>query len=171
MRLKATLALTVLLGSMGLTGPVHAAGMKTYANKKHGYTLQYPASWTRKPHAYQQDVAFVAPDTNAIVTATATAGSATPAAIKAQQARVLKGMGKARGRLSARLVSIHGVTFQLAEIVTRTPQGKLLDAVLLDTVHGAYVYDFEAFLLYNGSTYRAETATVQQMLKSIALAR
>jgi hypothetical protein len=144
--------------------------MKTYINKKHGYNLRYPGSWTRKPHAYQQDVAFVAPDTSAIVTATAAAGNATSAAIKAQQAKVLKGTSKAQGALSTKLVSIQGVTYQLSEVVTWTPQGKLHDAVLLDTAHGAHLYDFEAFLLYNGPTYRAETETMQQMLKSITLA-
>jgi hypothetical protein len=169
--LKQAMALAVLLGSMGITCAVQAAGMKTYTNKKHGYSLQYPANWTRTPHAYQQDVAFTAPDTNAIVTASATAGNATPAEVKAQQAKVLKGMGKAQGALSDKLVSIHGVTYQLSEIVTKTPQGKVLDVVLLDTVHGAYLYDFEVFLLYNGPTYKAETTTVQHMLKSITLAQ
>lgn len=171
MRPTRILALVALLGSMSVAGLAHAAGMKTYTNKKHGYSLQYPANWTRKPHADNQDVEFQAPDTNALVTASATAGTATTAQIKAQQAKVLKGLGKTHGPLTYKPVSIHGITFQLSEIVTKNSSGKLIDAVLLDTVHGAYLYDFEAFLLYKGPTYKAETATVDQMFNSITLAK
>ncbi len=169
MRIKHTFALAVLLGSLGLAGIAQAAGMKTYTNKIHGYHMQYPATWTVTPHASNTDVEFGAPDTNAIVTASATAGSATEAEIKAQQAKVLKAAGKAQGPLSYKLVSIHGITYALSEIVTKTAQGKVLDMALLDTLHGAYLYDFDALLLYNGPTYKAETKTVQQMLNSIQL--
>jgi hypothetical protein len=170
MHIKHTIALAVLLGSLGLTEMAHAAGMKTYTNKAHRYSLRYPATWTVTPHAAHTDVEFEAPDTNAIVTAYATLGSATPAAVKAQQAKVLKGAGKAQGRLTYKLASIHGITYAVSEIVTKTAQGKVLDMVLLDTVHGKYLYDFEAFLLYNGPTYTAETKTVQKILNSIKLA-
>jgi hypothetical protein len=147
----------------------HAAGMKTYRNKAHGYSLLYPATWTVTPHAPHTDVEFEAPDTYAIVTAAATAGSATAAEVKAMQAKVLKGLGKAQGSLTYKLASIHGITYALSEIVTKTAQSKVLDLVLLDTVHGGYLYDFEAFLVYKGPTYKAETKTVQQILNSIQL--
>jgi hypothetical protein len=171
MKIKHTVAFTVLLGSMSLTSLAHAAGMKTYSNKAHGYTIQYPASWTRTPHANNADIEFQAPDTNALVTASATKGTASTKEIKAQQAKVLKGLGKAQGPLNYKLASINGITYQLTEVVTKTSQGKLLDAVLLDSVHGAYLYDFEAFLLYNGPTYKAETKTVDQILNSIQLTK
>jgi serine/threonine protein kinase len=140
-------------------------------SRAHGYSIKYPASWTRKPHANNSDIAFQAPDTNALVIASATAGTATSAQIKAQQAKVLKGLGKAQGPLTYKLAGINGVTYQLSEIVTKNTSGKLLDVVLLDTVHGPYLYDFEALLLYNGPTYKAETKTVQQMLNSITLTK
>jgi hypothetical protein len=131
--------------------------------------VQYPASWTVTPQGFQIDVEFEAPDTNAIVTASATAGSATVAEVKARQAKVLKGLGKAQARLTYKVVFIHGIKYVLSEIVTKTAQRKVLDVVLLDTVHGDYLYDFEAFLLYKGPTYKAETKTVQQILNSIQL--
>ena len=171
MTIKHTLALAALLGSMGLAGLAHAAGMKTYTNKARGYSMRYPASWTVKKHAGQTDVEFVAPDTNAIVTATATAGSATKDQIKAQQAKILEGLGTAQGSVFFKAVSVNGIVYGLSEVVTKTAQGKLLDAVLMDTVHGAYIYDFNAVLLYHGPTYKAETTTVQHMLNSIKLAK
>jgi hypothetical protein len=171
MSIKHAIALALLLGNLSVAGTARAAGMQTYRNLAHGYRLQYPATWTRKPHAAQSDVELVAPDTNAIVTASATAGSATQAEIKAQQAKVLKGAGQAQGPLSYKLASIHGYTYAVSEIVTTTAEGKMLDMVLVDTVHGGYVYDFEAFLRYNGPTYKAEVKTVQQILNSIQLTK
>ena len=106
-------------------------------------------------------------DTIGQVTASATKGTATEAEIKAQQSKVLKGLGKGQGPVSYKLAGIHGVAYALSEVVTKTAQGKLLDVVLLDTVHGAYLYDFEAFLLYNVPSTKPETKTVQQILNSI----
>jgi hypothetical protein len=171
MAIKHTLALAALLVGMSIAGVANAAGMKTYTNKARGYSMHYPSSWTIKKHAGRTDVEFVAPDTNAIVTATATAGSATKAAIKTQQAKILKGVGTAQGSVAFKVVGINGVTYGLSEVVTKTAQGKVLDVVLLDTVHGAYIYDFNAFLLYKGPTYKGETTTVQQMLNSIKLTK
>jgi hypothetical protein len=171
MAIKYTLGLAALLGSMSIADLAHAAGMNTYTNKARGYSLQYPGSWTVKKHAGRTDVEFVAPDTNAIVTATATAGRATEAAIKTQQAKILKGFGTAQGSVAFKAVGINGVTYGLSEVVTKTAQGKLLDVVLLDTVHGAYIYDFDTFLLYKGPTYKADTTTVQRMLNSIKLTK
>jgi hypothetical protein len=154
----------------GLGHGAYAAGMKTYTNTAHKYTMQYPAAWTKKPKTQGTDVEFISPDTNAIVLDTVTVGTATKAEIKAQQATVLKGFGKAQGTLNYAVKSVNGVPFQISELVTKY-QGKLLDVVLLDTVHGNFLYDFEGLTLYNKPTTKAETALVDQMFNSILLTK
>ncbi len=154
----------------GLGHSAHAAGMKTYTNAAHGYTMQYPSDWTKKPKGQGTDVEFISPDTNAIVLDTASLGSGTPAQIKAQQAKVLKGLGTAKGPLNYAVKVINGVSYEVSEVVTNT-QGKLLDVVLLDTVHGKYLYDFEALTLYNKPSTKAEVALVDKMLNSIVLTK
>lgn len=171
MTMKHTIALAVLLGSMTVTSLAHAAGRKTYTNKAHGYSMRYPASWSVTLHAGHADVKFEAPDTDAIVSASATPGGVPAAAIKTRQAQLLKGMGTPQGSIFYKAADIHGITYQLSEIVTKTARGTVLDVVLLDAVHGAYLYDFEAFLLYKGPTYKPETTMVQQMLNSITLGK
>lgn len=173
MRMIRKTAIAVLLSSLAVTGlghGAHAAGMKTYANKAHGYTMQYPSNWTRKPHASGSDVEFDAPDHSAAVIDSATLGTATTAAIKAQQAKVLKGLGTPQGPLTYAVKSINGINYQISELVTKT-NGKLLDVILLDTVHGAYLYDFEGFIAFNKPTTKAATATIDDMLNSLTLTK
>src|SRR5262249_50396510 len=149
--IREAIAASALLGALlvagaGTTGANAAGASKTYTNKAHGYSLHYPAAWTAKPKSLGQDVAFYAPDQNAFVTALAVKGTATSAQIKSQQAKVLKGLGKAQGPLTYDVKAINGVAYQISEIVTKTSSGKMLDVILLDAVHGAYLYDFEGFL-------------------------
>jgi hypothetical protein len=172
MHLRRSLGLAVLVSGIiggSLLPQAQAAGMKTYTNKAYGYSMQYPANWTLKLHTSQADAMFTAPDTNAIVTSSGNRGTATIAAIKAQQAKVLKGLGKAQGSLTYKRVLINGVIYELSEIVTKVKSGKVLDSVLLDTVHAGNIYDFEAFVLFNASSTKGETKAVQHMLNSILL--
>jgi hypothetical protein len=173
MNIRRAIAASALLGALfaagaGATGANAAGATKTYANKAHGYRLHYPAAWTAKPKSLGQDVAFYAPDKNAFVTALAVKGTATTAEIKSQQAKVLRGIGTAQGPLNYAVKSVNGVAYQISEIVTKT-NGKILDVILLDTVHGAYLYDFEGFLQMGKPSAKAETKAVQGILNSITL--
>lgn len=172
MRLRRSLGLAALIS--GITGAsllpqAQAAGMKTYVNKVYGYSMQYPTNWTVKLRTSQADAMFTAPDTNAIVTASGNPGTATVAQIKAQQAKVLKALGKAQGSLTYKRALINGVIYELSEIVTKVKTGKVLDSVLLDTSHAGNIYDFEVFVLFNAPSTKGETKTVQNMLNSIHL--
>ena len=171
MHIRHTVSLAVLLGSMTLTGLAHAAGMKTYTNSAHGYSMSYPAAWGVYPHAHGTDIEFRAPDTNALVNATATKVPATPAQIKALLASAIKKMGKPQGPLSNKVVTINSVSYEISALVTKAPDGSVLDAAFLGTEHGGYLYTFAALLLYTGPTYKAETKTVQQILNSIVLTK
>lgn len=174
MNIRRAIAASVLLGSLLAAGAfstgANAAGAgKTYTNKAHGYSLHYPTAWTAKPKSLGQDVAFYAPDQNAFVTALAVKGTATTAQIKSQQAKVLKGIGTAQGPLTYAVKSVNGVDYQISEIVTKTSNGKILDVILLDTVHGSYLYDFEGFLQEGKSSSQAEIKAVQGIFNSITL--
>jgi hypothetical protein len=158
------------LAIAGLGHTTQAAGMKTYTNTAHKYTMQYPANWTKKLKTQGTDVEFISPDTNAIVLDTVTVGTATVAEIKAQQAKVLKGFGKAQGPLNYAVKTINGVPFAVSELVTKY-QGKLIDAVLLDTVNGGRLYDFEGLTVFNKPSTKAETALVDKMFNSIVLTK
>jgi hypothetical protein len=163
----------ILLSGLAIAGLGHtaqAAGMKTYTNTAHKYTMHYPADWTKKLKVQGTDVEFISPDTNAIVLDTVTVGTATVAEIKAQQAKVLKGFGKAQGPLNYAVKSINGVQYAVSELVSKY-QGKLIDAVLLDTVNGGRLYDFEGLTVYNKPTTKAETALVDKMFNSIVLTK
>ncbi len=90
----------------------------------------------------------------------------------AQQAKVLKGFGKAQGPLNYAVKSINGVSYGVSELVTKY-QGKVIDAVLLDTVSGGRLYDFEgAGTVYNEAYHQGRNvALVDKMFNSIVITK
>lgn len=171
MSIKYTAALAMALGSLFLTSLAHAAGMRTYTNTAHGYRMRYPAQWRLYPHTQGTDVEFQAPDRDALVSATVAKVRISVAQIKALNASTLKGLGKPQGSIRYKVVTIHAISYEFAEVVTKTVDGRVLDVAILGTEHAGYLYSFAAFLLATAPAYKAETTTVRQILNSITMTR
>ena len=171
-RLSVSLIPALLLGSIFAAGAgahgTHSAAQGTYTNKKAGYHLSYPKGWTKQSGS-GQDLAVVSPDNLAIFTAKAVKGTATEAAIKAQQRSVLLGFGVSHGPLTASVKVVNGVPYQYAEIVAKTKKGNTVDVLLLDTVKNGYLYDFEGFVQLEKAASTADSQKLVKAFNSITL--
>lgn len=160
---------TLITADMGSAGAMSAHAMKVYTSKAHGYSMSYPSDWKVKLNGGGQDAEFRAPDGNGFLSALGVRGTATKAEIKSQQRKVLLGLGKPQGAVSYGLKTINGISYQVSEIVSKATSGQILDVIVLDTVHGAYLYDFEAISVLHTSTTKKETGEIIASLNSITI--
>lgn len=144
-----------------------AHASKIYVNKKTGYSIRYPASWTRQAPG-NQDLVLSSPSGTAFLTTHGVKGTATKSEIKAQQKKVLTGLGQLLGKVSYAEKAINGVPFQLSEAVVKS-KGKQIDLLVIDTVLNGYLYDFEAFVVLKGAHTNREIKQVQSALNSITI--
>jgi|GEM_PF-2054897 len=171
-RISLSLIPALLLGSAfaaaaGAQG-THRAAQGSYTNKKAGYHLSYPKGWTKQAGS-GQDLELLSPDNLALFTAKGVKGTATAAAIRAQQRSVLLGFGVSRGPIAASVKVVNGVPYQYAEIIAKTKKGNTVDVLLLDTVKNGYLYDFEGFVQLKKAASTAEAAKLVKTFNSITL--
>ena len=149
-----------------------ATAFKQYVNAKAHYTVTYPAGWT-KLSSNGLDLFVGAPDQHAFLTASATAapdGSMTGAQIAAQQRKVLIGDHITPGTITHEVRAINGVDFQISEgVTTHTSNHQTLDMIILDSLHGGYLYDFDAGVVLKVHSTGGEIAQIQHSLNSIKL--
>ena len=154
---------SVLIGSV-VVAPVRAAGLKTYVNAKHGYSIQYPGAWHRKPDS-QNDFVFDAPDGNAEI-----AGVVFPSQTKAQLLTLavneLKSQKAKAATIKTGTIMAHGVTFLTAS-GTIPGNGAQLHEIIQEAEHAKQSYGFVGDWALGQSSTPAEQAEVQAFLQSI----
>ncbi len=173
------------LGAVGLVGlslaalPLSASAQARgdtayaqYANHKAHYTMSYPATWTKLSNK-DLDLFVAAPDQHAFLTASATAaasGSMTGAQIAAQQRKVLLGDHVTPSTITHEVRDINGVVFQISEgVTTQTAHHQALDMIILDALHGGYLYDFGAGVILKLHGTATQITQLQHSLNSIAI--
>jgi hypothetical protein len=141
------------------------ASMTTYTNAKAGYSISYPKSW--KAGKSSSDLLAQSPDHNAFISTVAASGTASAPAIKAQQKKVLAGLGKGVSKLTYVVKMINGTSFQISEQVVKSQGGKELDVIVMDAIKHGRIYDLGGGVVQGQANVDKENAAVLAALFSI----
>jgi hypothetical protein len=145
-----------------------AATMSTYTNAKAGYSITYPKSWTVGKSS-STDLIAQSPDHNAFISTVSAKGTASAPAIKAQQTKVLTGLGKGVSKLTYVTKTINGTTFQISEQVVKTQAGKNLDVIVMDATKHGRLYDLGGGVVQGQKNVDKDNAAVLTALFSIKI--
>ncbi|MDB5075161.1 MAG: hypothetical protein JWO42_1340 [Chloroflexi bacterium] len=163
--LVAILALGVHAGSTAGARP----SLLTYTSTLYLYSLSYPATWKLDTHVNSAAVLgkaeaaispaalrLMAPDGEAVITVLVKQGPTTTAAIKAEEAVLLREHATLVGKISFDTRTIRGLVFCSADATENVSNKGQVERVIFATSHGHFTYYFagELMLKQKDSTVR-----------------